>query len=280
MDRRPDSEGQGRIKRQKTASMDSRSLAESDDEGGVKLENFGQPAEVKPKKEKLDAAFHRYTEGSGGSVEKTGKKKRKKEEEEEEAEADPVSNPYLAQQYEEPPKKKALDPRANPYLAHRYEEPVEDDDNYNGYSNGYGRPTRRTDGISNASSLARFPRHKSTAAMARNAEDGPNNPFSGQPLSSQYFNILKTRRNLPVHQQRYAKCEPRSRRKILKCCIGTSSYRCIKSRNSSYSSGKLAPERLLRSLSLSSSMINHRYSARWWPALSLAEWQRCQWLSV
>lgn len=200
MDRRPDSKGQGRIKRQKTASMDSRSVAESDDEGGVKLENFGQPAEVKPKKEDLDATSHRYAEGLGKSVGHTGKKKRKKEEEEDET--DPVPNPYLAQQYEEPPKKKALDPRANPYLAHRYEEPVEDEGSYNGYSNGYGRPTSRTDGVSNASSLVRFPRHKSTAAMARNAEDGPNNPFSGQPLSSQYFNILKTRRNLPVHQQR------------------------------------------------------------------------------
>ena len=27
--------------------------------------------------------------------------------------------------------------------------------------------------------------------MAKKAEDGPNNPFSGKPLSSQYFNILR-----------------------------------------------------------------------------------------
>ena len=38
--------------------------------------------------------------------------------------------------------------------------------------------------------------------MARLAEDGPNNPFNGRSLSKSYFNILKTRRNLPVHAQR------------------------------------------------------------------------------
>ena len=198
MDRRPDSQHHGRGKRQKMEDMDSRYSAESDDDGGVKLGNFGQAAEVKVKKEDLDAKPNRYTGETDISVEKTNKKKRKKDED-----ADEASDPYLANQYEEPPRKKALDPRANPYLAHRYEEPAEDEGSYNGYSNGYGRSTNRMNGLSNASSLARFPRHKSTAAMAKNAEDGPNNPFSGQPLSPQYFNILKTRRNLPVHQQRY-----------------------------------------------------------------------------
>lgn len=198
MDRRPDSQDQGRVKRQKMDDMDSRYSAESDDDGGVKLGDFGQAAEVKLKKEDLHAQPSQYTEGTDVMVEKTSKKKRKKEED-----ADEASNPYLAHQHEGPPRKKELDPRANPYLAHRYEEPAEDEGSYNGYSNGYGRSTNRMNGVSNASSLARFPRHKSTAAMAINAEDGPNNPFSGQPLSSQYFNILKTRRNLPVHQQRY-----------------------------------------------------------------------------
>ncbi len=202
MDRRPDSEGQGRMKRQKTESMDSRYSAESDDDGGVKLGNFPQSVEVKPKKEDLNTRPTRYTEGLTELVEKPSKKKRKKEDDDD---AESASNPYLAAQYEEPPKKKVLDPRVNPYLAHRYEEPEEDEGTYNGYRNGYGRPTSRINGVSNASSLARFPRHKSTAAMAKNAEDGPNNPFSGQPLSSQYFKILKTRRNLPVHQQRYVK---------------------------------------------------------------------------
>ena len=38
--------------------------------------------------------------------------------------------------------------------------------------------------------------------MAKLAEDGPNNPYNGRSLSKSYFNILKTRRNLPVHAQR------------------------------------------------------------------------------
>ena len=97
-----------------------------------------------------------------------------------------------------------MDPRVNPYLAHRYEEPAEDESSYGAYTNAYARPKKRMDGASKASSLAGLPRHKSTAAMAKKAEDGPNNPFNGQPLSSQYFSILETRRNLPVHQQRYA----------------------------------------------------------------------------
>ena len=199
MDRRPVSEDQDRTKRRKTEAMDSRYDSDSDDEGGVKLGNYDQPAEVKPKKEDLDAKHSRHTEGNGQVVGKSTSKKRKKEEDPDEA-----SNPYLAAQYEGPPRKKELDPRVNPYLAHRYEDSAEDEGSYNNYSNGFDRPTQRMSGMSKASSLSRFPRHKSTAAMARDAEDGPNNPFSGQPLSSQYFNILKTRRNLPVHQQRYA----------------------------------------------------------------------------
>ena len=91
-----------------------------------------------------------------------------------------------------------MDPKANPYLAHMYEE----NPNENGYSNGYGGGKSRTNGTSQGVTLAKFPRHSTTAKMARTAEDGPNNPFSGQPLSKQYFDILKTRRDLPVHAQR------------------------------------------------------------------------------
>jgi pre-mRNA-splicing factor ATP-dependent RNA helicase DHX15/PRP43 len=68
-----------------------------------------------------------------------------------------------------------VDPKDNPYLAHRYEEPPK----------------------------TKLRRHATTAAIARAAEDGPNNFLTGQPLSTQYFQILKTRRNLPVHAQRY-----------------------------------------------------------------------------
>jgi pre-mRNA-splicing factor ATP-dependent RNA helicase DHX15/PRP43 len=85
-----------------------------------------------------------------------------------------------------------MDPKANPYLAHMYQEES------NGYSNGYNKSKRNnSDSILNS-----FVRHQTTAKQADAAEDGPNNAFTGQPLSKQYFNILKTRRTLPVHQQR------------------------------------------------------------------------------
>jgi pre-mRNA-splicing factor ATP-dependent RNA helicase DHX15/PRP43 len=82
--------------------------------------------------------------------------------------------------------KTKMDPSSNPYLAHLY-----DGSDRNGYSSSM-----------NGSALAGFKRHATTADQAHLAEDGPDNPFSGQPLSSQYFNILRTRRDLPVHKQR------------------------------------------------------------------------------
>ncbi|KAI9754690.1 MAG: DEAH-box ATP-dependent RNA helicase prp43 [Chaenotheca gracillima] len=90
-----------------------------------------------------------------------------------------------------------IDPKSNPYLAHMYE----DEADGGGYSNGYTKGNGFSNGSKN-SSLSKFQRHNSTAAMARSAEDGPNNPFNGQSLSKQYFNILKTRRDLPVHAER------------------------------------------------------------------------------
>jgi len=83
-----------------------------------------------------------------------------------------------------------MDPSTNPYLAHMYE----DDDTYkngNGNSNGKAR-----------TGLSDFKRHATTALQAHIAEDGPQNPFNNEPLSKQYFNILETRRDLPVHKQR------------------------------------------------------------------------------
>ena len=275
MDRRPILEEQGRAKRRKTESMDARYNAESDDDGGVKLEPYGHAAEVTPKREELDAKSKKYTDGNDTSIGKATSKKRKKEED-----LDDESNPYLTEQYEGPARKKQMDPRANPYLAHRYEEPAEDASIYNGYTNGYARTIKRVEGPLKASSVAGFPRHKSTAAMAKKAEDGPNNPFNGQPLSTQYFSILKTRRDLPVHQQRYAQCTLQSERHILTPRIGTSFYRCIRNHNFLYSWEKLVPGRRLKYLSLSFSMISHTSSASWWLARNLAEWQLCQWLNV
>lgn len=83
-----------------------------------------------------------------------------------------------------------MDPRSNPYLAHHYEES-------NGYNNGGANSS-----YSGGSALSSFSRHQTTARLAKEAENGPANPFNSQPLSQQYFNILKTRRDLPVHAQR------------------------------------------------------------------------------
>jgi pre-mRNA-splicing factor ATP-dependent RNA helicase DHX15/PRP43 len=88
-----------------------------------------------------------------------------------------------------------LDPKANPYLAHMYE-PEES------YNNGYKSRNGNSYGSSERTGLSGFKRHETTALQAHTAEDGPANPFNNAPLSAQYFNILKTRRDLPVHKQR------------------------------------------------------------------------------
>ncbi|KAL8989977.1 MAG: hypothetical protein Q9177_001260, partial [Variospora cf. flavescens] len=97
------------------------------------------------------------------------------------------------------------DPKMNPYLAHMYEDQNNDSGYNTGYSNGEYRTGAKLGDQSawgGSSAMASMPRHKTTADMARKAEDGPNNAFSGKPLSKQYFNILKSRRGLPVHAQR------------------------------------------------------------------------------
>ncbi|SMN22878.1 similar to Saccharomyces cerevisiae YGL120C PRP43 RNA helicase in the DEAH-box family [Maudiozyma saulgeensis] len=45
-------------------------------------------------------------------------------------------------------------------------------------------------------------RHKTTAEQAEKLEDNTVNPFTGKNFSSKYFEILKVRRDLPVHAQR------------------------------------------------------------------------------
>lgn len=45
-------------------------------------------------------------------------------------------------------------------------------------------------------------RHQTTAEQAQKLEDGPKNPFTGHDFTTKYFDILKTRRDLPVHAQR------------------------------------------------------------------------------
>ena len=89
-----------------------------------------------------------------------------------------------------------MDPSKNPYLAHMYQN---EDDASNGYAASYDSGYKSNNSHYGFSDL---PRHISTAAQAEKAEDGPNNPYNGQPLSKKYFDILKVRRNLPVHSQR------------------------------------------------------------------------------
>jgi pre-mRNA-splicing factor ATP-dependent RNA helicase DHX15/PRP43 len=84
----------------------------------------------------------------------------------------------------------AMDPRNNPYLAHHYEEDE-------------SAPLKSTYNSKNMSPMSNLPRHETTAAQAMELEDRANNPYTGSPFSQRYFNILKVRRGLPVHAQRY-----------------------------------------------------------------------------
>lgn len=74
-----------------------------------------------------------------------------------------------------------MDTKPNPYLAHL---------NESHDSEGFASP------------LDEFERHKTTALQAARAESEDNNPWTGNPHTQQYFGILKTRRDLPVHKQR------------------------------------------------------------------------------
>ncbi|CAI4218148.1 unnamed protein product [Parascedosporium putredinis] len=73
----------------------------------------------------------------------------------------------------------------NPYLAHTY-----DDTDANG------------DEVFANSPFAGFTRRSTTAKQAEKVEDLDENPFTGRPHTSQYFSILQSRRDLPVHKQR------------------------------------------------------------------------------
>lgn len=73
----------------------------------------------------------------------------------------------------------------NPYLAH-----LNEDGHGNGSNGDFESP------------LDAFERHKTTAVQAAQAEDSELNPWTGQPHSQRYFDILKVRRDLPVHKQR------------------------------------------------------------------------------
>lgn len=101
-----------------------------------------------------------------------------------------------------------MDPKSNPYLAHMYPESDDSEDGGVSLAQPARPPVRNSfngyhyDGAASDGPLAQFRRHKTTFALAAKAEDGPINPFTGSQLSQGYFNILKTRRKLPVHAQR------------------------------------------------------------------------------
>jgi len=48
-----------------------------------------------------------------------------------------------------------------------------------------------------------FKKRQTTAAEAEKVEEGPDNPFTLSPFGRNYFDILKARREVPVHAQRY-----------------------------------------------------------------------------
>jgi hypothetical protein len=87
--------------------------------------------------------------------------------------------------------------RTNKYLAHMLPE---------GYAPQMGVAT---------GPLRDFRQRQTNAKQAQKAEDGPENPFTLRPLSRTYFDILKKRRELPVHSQRYPPPNPQNRNPIL-----------------------------------------------------------------
>lgn len=70
----------------------------------------------------------------------------------------------------------------NPYLDHMYD----------GDANGAGP----------GSPFADLKRRNTTAKQAELIEDRDANPFTDRPHTQQYFRILESRRDLPVHKQR------------------------------------------------------------------------------
>jgi len=100
-----------------------------------------------------------------------------------------------------------MDPANNPYLAHHYE-------------NGGPARLKSSYNSANDSPLNKLVRHETTAAQAMELEDSVNSPYTGRPFSQTYFNILKTRRNLPVHAQRYVEMPPICVHHLANCIQG------------------------------------------------------------
>lgn len=78
----------------------------------------------------------------------------------------------------------------NPYLAHLDSKP-----------SGSSNAPQRNGAGAGASPLDGWIPRKVVGAQIAKAMDGPVNPFTGNAHSSRYFEILKQRKGLPVHQQ-------------------------------------------------------------------------------
>ena len=178
----PDFEDRSKVKRQKLEPMDRVPKDEDsdDDAGGVSLTSHNGKIGLIS----LDRSEPDQPGFSNGALSPSGG----------------IKTQTSSRANDQKSKKKEIDPTANPYLAHMYEESKT---SYQDNSrDNYGKNAGFTNGYLDGSSSSRLPRHRTTAAMASKAEDGPTNPFNGRPLSQKYFSILKTRRNLPVHAQR------------------------------------------------------------------------------
>lgn len=104
-------------------------------------------------------------------------------------EVDPLTRKKVKTESPDERKVKAEVPdldKKNPYLAHMYEH-----ENENGYSSRSG-----------SDPFANFNIRNTTAKDAEVVEDLDDNAFTGKPHSSKYFDILRVRRDLPVHKQR------------------------------------------------------------------------------
>lgn len=158
----------------------------------------------------MDSSYYLNQKPTDWGKHQSKKFKPIKKEEDGNIKSDPVLAAIKAEQAEtkveqhrEPKiKDEPLEKKYNPYLAHMEQQT----DDSASYSNGYGHSQyNKMNGAPEGTTIGWFRRHETTAAMARKAEDGPKNPFNGKFLSNQYFNILKTRRNLPVHAQRWVR---------------------------------------------------------------------------
>ena len=72
------------------------------------------------------------------------------------------------------------------------------------YERKHGNKNRAEEpmNIHDEGEFSQIKRHQTSAEDARKMEDSETNPFSGKRFSEKYFEILKIRRDLPVHAQR------------------------------------------------------------------------------